>query len=116
MDELEAGIVTDLADRLTCAGYLRLDRLHAAQHPLSGGDGSPPSHDEMLFIVQHRRLLRLSAARQGPGQTVTRRACYAASGSGGAAGPRRRGGRSSIDHCSRNAASPTAISAAQPAL
>lgn len=54
MDELEAGIVTDLADRLTYAGYLRLDRLLAAQQPLSGGDGTPPCHDEMLFIVQHQ--------------------------------------------------------------
>ena len=51
---LEPGIVTDLRDRLTYGGYLRLDRLLDAQHPLSGGDGVPPCHDEMLFIVQHQ--------------------------------------------------------------
>ncbi len=48
---LEPGIVTDLADRLTYGGYLRLDRLLTSQHPLSG---DPPRHDEMLFIVQHQ--------------------------------------------------------------
>jgi len=37
--DLEPGIVTDLADRLTYGGYLRLDRLLAAQLPLSGGTG-----------------------------------------------------------------------------
>jgi tryptophan 2,3-dioxygenase len=52
--ELEPGIVTDLKDRLTYGGYLHLDRLLAAQEPLSGGPGSPPRHDEMLFIVQHQ--------------------------------------------------------------
>jgi tryptophan 2,3-dioxygenase len=51
---LEPGIVTDLADRLTYAGYLRLDLLLAAQQPLSGAEGAPPRHDEMLFIVQHQ--------------------------------------------------------------
>ncbi|PWK85792.1 tryptophan 2,3-dioxygenase [Fulvimonas soli] len=48
--ELEAGIETDLEGRLTYGGYLRLDRLLSAQHPLS----DPPHHDEMLFIVQHQ--------------------------------------------------------------
>ncbi len=48
--ELEAGIETDLRDRLTYGGYLQLDRLLSAQHPLS----NPPHHDEMLFIVQHQ--------------------------------------------------------------
>ncbi|HET7664199.1 MAG TPA: tryptophan 2,3-dioxygenase family protein [Rhodanobacteraceae bacterium] len=48
--ELEQGIYTDLKDRLTYAGYLGLDQLLSAQHPLS----SPPHHDEMLFIVQHQ--------------------------------------------------------------
>ena len=38
--DLEPGIVTDLADRLTYGGYLRLDRLLAAQQPLSGGTGA----------------------------------------------------------------------------
>ncbi len=47
---LEAGIHTDLAGRVTYAGYLRLDRLLSAQQPLS----QPPHHDEMLFIVQHQ--------------------------------------------------------------
>ena len=51
---LEPGIVTDLRNRLTYGGYLRLDRLLDAQQPLSGRDGAPPCHDEMLFIVQHQ--------------------------------------------------------------
>lgn len=51
--EREPGIVTDLTDRLTYAGYLRLDRLLNAQEPLSGQDGKPQRHDEMLFIIQH---------------------------------------------------------------
>src|SRR3982750_1136897 len=54
MRELEPGIVTDLADRLTYAGYLRLDRLLSAQEPLSARDGAAPHHDEMLFIIQHQ--------------------------------------------------------------
>ncbi|MDQ6620317.1 MAG: tryptophan 2,3-dioxygenase family protein [Pseudomonadota bacterium] len=52
--QLEPGIVTDLADRLTYSGYLRLDRLLSAQEPLSGRDGAPVRHDEMLFIIQHQ--------------------------------------------------------------
>ncbi len=52
--ELEPGIVTDLRDRLSYGGYLRLDRLLTAQEPLSGAPGKPPRHDEMLFIVQHQ--------------------------------------------------------------
>jgi tryptophan 2,3-dioxygenase len=48
--ELEQGIHTDLKDRLTYAGYLGLDQLLTAQHPLS----KPPHHDEMLFIIQHQ--------------------------------------------------------------
>ncbi|MDO5609169.1 MAG: tryptophan 2,3-dioxygenase family protein [Pseudomonadota bacterium] len=48
--ELESGIHVDLADRLTYGGYLGLDRLLSAQHPLS----EPPHHDEMLFIIQHQ--------------------------------------------------------------
>lgn len=54
MRELEPGIVTDLTNRLTYSGYLRLDRLLAAQEPLSGRDGAPAQHDEMLFIIQHQ--------------------------------------------------------------
>jgi tryptophan 2,3-dioxygenase len=52
--DLEPGIVTDLADRLTYAGYLRLDKLLTAQEPLSGGPNVPARHDEMLFIIQHQ--------------------------------------------------------------
>ena len=53
-ERLEPGIVTDFRDRLTYAGYLRLDRLLSAQVPLSGTAEQPPRHDEMLFIVQHQ--------------------------------------------------------------
>jgi tryptophan 2,3-dioxygenase len=53
-DRLEPGIVTDFRDRLTYAGYLRLDRLLSAQQPLSGTADAPPRHDEMLFIIQHQ--------------------------------------------------------------
>jgi len=53
-DRLESGIVTDFRDRLTYAGYLRLDRLLSAQEPLSGTAEEPPRHDEMLFIIQHQ--------------------------------------------------------------
>ena len=52
--ELEPGIVTDLTDRLSYAGYLRLDQLLCAQVPLSGGAAGAPRHDEMLFIIQHQ--------------------------------------------------------------
>ena len=55
MTQLEPGIVTDLTNRLTYGGYLRLDKLLTAQEPLSGGeDGAAPRHDEMLFIIQHQ--------------------------------------------------------------
>ncbi len=47
---LEAGIHTDLSGRLSYGGYLQLDRLLSAQHPVS----DPAHHDEMLFIVQHQ--------------------------------------------------------------
>ena len=47
---LEPGIVLDLKDRLTYAGYLKLDELLEAQQPLS----KPAHHDEMLFIIQHQ--------------------------------------------------------------
>src|SRR5205823_1605227 len=49
-DALDPAVVTDFQDRTTYAGYLQLDRLLAAQVPLS----SPPHHDEMLFIIQHQ--------------------------------------------------------------
>ncbi len=45
---LEEGVQTDLAGAMTYAGYLHLDALLGAQHPLSD------HHDEMLFIVQHQ--------------------------------------------------------------
>jgi len=47
---LEEGIHTDLAGRMSYAGYLRLDLLLAAQQPVS----QPPHHDELLFVVQHQ--------------------------------------------------------------
>ena len=47
---IEAGVITDLSERLTYSGYLRLDLLLAAQQPLS----KPVHHDELLFIVQHQ--------------------------------------------------------------
>ena len=52
--DLEPGIVTDLTNRLTYAGYLRLDKILSAQEPLSGTASTPPRHDEMLFIIQHQ--------------------------------------------------------------
>jgi tryptophan 2,3-dioxygenase len=52
--DLEPGVVTDLTNRLTYAGYLRLDKILDAQQPLSGTAGAPPRHDEMLFIIQHQ--------------------------------------------------------------
>ena len=48
--ELEAGIETDLRDRLSYGGYLHLEQLLSAQQPLS----QPAHHDEMLFIIQHQ--------------------------------------------------------------
>src|SRR4249919_3671870 len=47
---IEEGVITDLADRLTYGGYLRLDLLLAAQQPVS----KPVHHDELLFIIQHQ--------------------------------------------------------------
>jgi tryptophan 2,3-dioxygenase len=52
--DLEPGIVTDLTNRLSYAGYLRLDMILSAQQPLSGGADAPARHDEMLFIIQHQ--------------------------------------------------------------
>ncbi|MBX3376464.1 MAG: tryptophan 2,3-dioxygenase [Phycisphaeraceae bacterium] len=48
--DLDPGMHTDLANRMTYAGYLQLDRLLSAQNPLS----NPPHHDELLFIIQHQ--------------------------------------------------------------
>ena len=47
---LEDGIVRDLSGRMTYSGYLELDRLLSAQHPVS----VPEHHDELLFIIQHQ--------------------------------------------------------------
>lgn len=47
---IEGGVVTDFRDRMSYGGYLELDTLLAAQHPLS----DPEHHDELLFIVQHQ--------------------------------------------------------------
>jgi tryptophan 2,3-dioxygenase len=47
---IEAGVVTDLSERLSYGGYLRLDLLLAAQQPIS----KPVHHDELLFIIQHQ--------------------------------------------------------------
>src|SRR3954453_8089412 len=44
------GVVTDFQDRMTYGGYLQLDKLLAAQAPLS----RPEHHDELLFIIQHQ--------------------------------------------------------------
>ena len=49
-DTFEKSVVTDFTDRMTYGGYLKLDKLLAAQAPLS----TPPHHDEMLFIIQHQ--------------------------------------------------------------
>jgi len=54
MSSLEPGIVTDLRNRLSYGGYLRLDALLDAQHPISGTADAPARHDEMLFIIQHQ--------------------------------------------------------------
>lgn len=47
---IEGSVVTDFRDRMSYGGYLELDTLLAAQHPLS----DPEHHDELLFIVQHQ--------------------------------------------------------------
>ena len=49
-DDWDSAFHTDLDPREDYAGYLRLDRLLAAQRPLS----DPPHHDEMLFVIQHQ--------------------------------------------------------------
>ncbi len=57
--EFESSLVSDLANRTSYPGYLQLDKILAAQLPLSGLDRegrrvAPPHHDEMLFIIQHQ--------------------------------------------------------------
>ena len=51
---MEPGIHTDLRDRMSYGGYLRLDRLLDAQEPRSSGADGAPVHDELLFIIQHQ--------------------------------------------------------------
>jgi tryptophan 2,3-dioxygenase len=48
--EFEETLHTDLADKVTYAGYLDLDNLLACQKTRS----DPPHHDELLFIIQHQ--------------------------------------------------------------
>jgi tryptophan 2,3-dioxygenase len=48
--KMESSIHTDLDRESDYTGYLQLDVLLDAQHPLS----DPPHHDEMLFIIQHQ--------------------------------------------------------------
>ena len=47
---LEAGIRTDFRAAMDYGSYLDLDRLLAAQHPVS----QPEHPDELLFIIQHQ--------------------------------------------------------------
>jgi tryptophan 2,3-dioxygenase len=47
---IESEIVTDFTDRMSYGSYLQLDKLLAAQVPVS----TPVHHDEMLFIIQHQ--------------------------------------------------------------
>ncbi|MCC7127998.1 MAG: tryptophan 2,3-dioxygenase, partial [Microbacteriaceae bacterium] len=48
--EIETDIVTDFRDRMSYGSYLQLDRLLAAQVPIT----DPEHHDELLFIIQHQ--------------------------------------------------------------
>ena len=47
---IEDGVVTDFRDNLSYGGYLHLDEVLHAQHPVS----RPEHHDELLFIIQHQ--------------------------------------------------------------
>ena len=51
---IEGTVVTDFEDRMSYGGYLDLPTLLSAQRPLSGSEGKPEHHDELLFIVQHQ--------------------------------------------------------------
>ena len=48
--DIEEGIQRDFHRRMSYGSYLDLDRLLAAQHPVS----EPEHHDELLFIIQHQ--------------------------------------------------------------
>ncbi|GAA4032064.1 tryptophan 2,3-dioxygenase family protein [Arthrobacter methylotrophus] len=47
---IEDSVRTDFSQAMSYSGYLDLDRLLTAQHPLS----TPEHHDELLFIIQHQ--------------------------------------------------------------
>lgn len=47
---IEDSVRTDFSQAMSYGGYLDLDRLLNAQHPLS----TPEHHDELLFIIQHQ--------------------------------------------------------------
>ncbi|WAH96868.1 tryptophan 2,3-dioxygenase [Arthrobacter sp. MMS18-M83] len=47
---IEDSVRTDFSQAMSYGGYLDLDRLLTAQHPLS----TPEHHDELLFIIQHQ--------------------------------------------------------------
>jgi tryptophan 2,3-dioxygenase len=47
---VERGVKREFAEDMSYGDYLDLDRLLAAQHPLS----VPEHHDELLFIIQHQ--------------------------------------------------------------
>jgi tryptophan 2,3-dioxygenase len=47
---IEAGVLTDFRSTMDYGSYLDLDRLLAAQHPVS----RPVHPDELLFIIQHQ--------------------------------------------------------------
>ncbi|WP_120520138.1 tryptophan 2,3-dioxygenase [Arthrobacter celericrescens] len=48
--QIEDTVRTDFRHAMSYGGYLDLDRLLTAQHPLS----EPEHHDELLFIIQHQ--------------------------------------------------------------
>src|SRR3712207_4277138 len=45
---IEAGVTTDFSGKMDYGGYLALDAVLSAQHPISD------HHDELLFIIQHQ--------------------------------------------------------------
>lgn len=47
---IEDGVHRNFAERLSYGGYLELDQILSAQHPLS----DPEHPDELLFIIQHQ--------------------------------------------------------------
>ncbi|WP_353807832.1 tryptophan 2,3-dioxygenase [Agromyces sp. SYSU T00194] len=47
---IEDTVVTDFSERMSYGGYLELEQVLSAQHPVS----RPEHHDELLFIIQHQ--------------------------------------------------------------